>query len=168
MPKGGKRAGAGRPRGALNKRHRVIVDDPSALMPVEWMLAVLRDPEAEQSRRDQMAVQAAPYLHAKLNAIAVSSPNGNGHGGGDINITQIFAVPRGAAVDVRNGTVTIDGASPELASVSPFEGTPPLGLTDQSEPAPIEPRLPVVEMEAAPNVTRLDFERAKRDEPDTA
>ena len=35
-------------------------------MPVEWMLAVLRDPEADQSRRDRMAEIAAPYLHPQL------------------------------------------------------------------------------------------------------
>ena len=52
------------------------MEDPTALMPVEWMLAVLRDPEAEQSRRDEMAKQAAPYLHPRLNAVAVTSTNG--------------------------------------------------------------------------------------------
>jgi hypothetical protein len=76
MPKGGKRAGAGRPRGSLQKRHKVIVEDPTELMPVEWMLAVLRDPEAEQSRRDRMAEVAAPYLHPRLNAVGITSTNG--------------------------------------------------------------------------------------------
>ena len=168
MPKGGKRAGAGRPRGSLNKRHKVVVDDPSALMPMEWMLAVLRDPEAEQSRRDQMAVQAAPYLHAKLNAIAVSSPNGNGHSGGnggDVNI-QIFAVPRGAKV-TRDGTVTtIDGeVLTELPSVEPYAGT--AALTDQSTAAPLEP-LPVIEMPDDGKVVRLDPYRDRDDEPGEA
>jgi len=51
-----------------NKRHVVIVEDPSALMPIDWMLAVLRDPQAEQNRRDQMAALAAPYVHARLSA----------------------------------------------------------------------------------------------------
>ena len=90
MPKGGKRAGAGRPRGSLQKRHKVIVgeENPTALMPVEWMLAVLTDPEAEQSRRDHMAEVAAPYLHPRLNAVGITSTNGNS--GGDINIVQIF------------------------------------------------------------------------------
>ena len=166
MPKGGKRTGAGRPYGSLQKRHKVIVDDPSALMPVEWMLAVLRDPEAEQSRRDQMAVQAAPYLHAKLNAIAVSSTNGNGgNGGGDVNIVQIIAVPRGGRLDPKSGTITIDGELvTEPPNVEPYQPTPPLELTDQTEqPAPIAEPLPVVELEPA-NVTRLDQYKAKRDD----
>ena len=162
MPKGGKRAGAGRPRGALNKRHRVIVDDPSALMPVEWMLAVLRDPECEQSRRDQMAIQAAPYLHPRLNAVATSNVRG-GEASGDVNILQIYAIPRGALID-KSGKVTIDGTVlSELPSITPYEGTP--ALSDQREkPAPIGPseRLPIVEMEPA-NVTRLDQYRDKDD-----
>ena len=101
MPRGGKREGAGRKPGSLQKRHRVVVDDPSALMPIDWMLAVLRDPEAEQSRRDQMAIQAAPYLHPRLaaTAIGVTSTNGGGcgSGGGDTNIVQIISIPRGVS-----------------------------------------------------------------------
>jgi hypothetical protein len=164
MPSGGKRAGAGRKFGSLNKRHKVVVEDPTALLPIDWMLAVLRDPEAEQSRRDQMAVQAAPYLHAKLNAVAVSSTNGNGGGnGGDINLVQIFAVPRGARVDVKDGSVmTIDGEVTELKPIEPYQPTPPLELTDQSEqPAPIEPPLPVLEVDTS-NVTVL----RRRDDDD--
>jgi hypothetical protein len=166
MPKGGKRAGAGRPRGSLQKRHKVIVEDPTALMPVEWMLAVLRDPEAEQSRRDEMAKQAAPYLHPRLNAIAVSSPNGNGHrggNGGDVNI-QIFAVPRGAKV-TQDGTVTsIDGeVLTELLSVEPYAGTP--ALTDQGAELAAAPPDPLSVLElGADNVTRINtFKRNRED-----
>jgi hypothetical protein len=41
-------------------------------MPLDHMLAVLRDPNTEPHRRDQMAVAAAPYCHPKLIATAVS------------------------------------------------------------------------------------------------
>jgi hypothetical protein len=140
MPKGGKRAGAGRPRGSLQKRHnKVIVEDPTALMPVEWMLAVLRDPEAEQSRRDEMAKQAAPYLHPRLNAVGITSTNGNS--GGDINIVQILAVPRGAQVDLKTGTATIDGAAAELSPITPYAATPDfpaLSPPEVEQPAPLE------------------------------
>ena len=110
-----------------------------------------------------MAVQAAPYLHAKLNAIAVSSTNGNG--GGDVNIVQIIAVPRGGRLDPKSGTITIDGELvTEPPNVEPYQPTPPLELTDQTEqPAPIAEPLPVVELEPA-NVTRLDQYKAKRDD----
>ena len=172
MPKGGKRAGAGRPRGSLQKRHKVIVEDPTALMPVEWMLAVLRDPEAEQSRRDEMAKQAAPYLHPRLNAVGITSTNGNS--GGDINIVQIFAVPRGARVDLKTGTATIDGAAAELSPITPYAATPDfpaLSPPEVEQPAPLEPiaAQPIVEVVDDGKVTRLDSLNNKRDEsPGTA
>ena len=112
-----------------------------------------------------MAVQAAPYLHAKLNAIAVSSTNGNGgNGGGDVNIVQIIAVPRGGRLDPKTGMITtIDGAAvSDLPELRPYEPTPPLGLSDQTQPAPIEPPLPIPEVDTA-NVERLDAWR-KRDD----
>ena len=131
MPKGGKRAGAGRPPGSLNKRHKVVVADPSALMPVEWMLAVLRDPECEPQRRDQMAIQAAPYLHPRLAMAGVTSTNIATDHGGDVNIVQIFAVPHGASLDVKSGTISVDGRVLDPTPVEPFAATP--ALTDQSE-----------------------------------
>ena len=112
-----------------------------------------------------MAVQAAPYLHAKLNAIAVSSTNGNGgNGGGDVNIVQIIAVPRGGRLDPKSGTITIDGELvTEPPNVEPYQPTPPLELTDQTEqPAPIEPPLPIPEVDTA-NVERLDAWRKRGD-----
>lgn len=36
------------------------------LMPLEYMLKVMRDPSVDVERRDRMAVVAAPYCHAKL------------------------------------------------------------------------------------------------------
>ena len=171
--RGGKREGAGRPRGSLQKRHKVVVADPTALMPVEWMLAVLRDPEAEQSRRDEMAKQAAPYLHPRLNAVGITSTNGNS--GGDINIVQIFAVPRGARVDLKTGTATIDGAAAELSPITPYAATPDFPALSPPEveqpPAPLEPiaAQPIVEVVDDGKVTRLDSFKNKRDEsPGTA
>lgn len=36
------------------------------LMPLDYMLMVVRDETAAQERRDRMAMAAAPYCHAKL------------------------------------------------------------------------------------------------------
>jgi hypothetical protein len=129
-------------------------------MPVEWMLAVLRDPECEQSRRDQMAIQAAPYLHPRLAAASISTNAGRDfNGGGDINIMQVFAVPHGGRI-ADDGSVVIDGQAVELSCVEPFDPTP--ALSDQREkPAPIEPPLPVHEVDIS-NVTVL---RRRDDEP---
>jgi hypothetical protein len=161
MPKGGRREGAGRKPGSLQKRHKVVVEDPTGLMPVEWMLAVLRDPECEQSRRDQMAIQAAPYLHPRLAAASITT-NGNGrdyNGGGDINIVQIYAVPHGGRI-ADDGSITIDGGPvTELSSVEPYPSTP--ALTDQREmPAPVAEPLPVIEVDTT-NVTPM----RRREEP---
>jgi hypothetical protein len=35
-------------------------------MPLDYMLAVIRDPAAGVSRRDRMAIAAAPYCHARI------------------------------------------------------------------------------------------------------
>jgi hypothetical protein len=170
MPPGGRREGAGRPRGSLNKRHQVTAEQigHDGYLPLEYMLALMRDERTEASRRDAMAIQAASFCHPRLNAVATSNANGNGPNG-DINIVQIIAVPRGGRLDPKSGTIVVDGELvTEPPTISPHEGTPAL-LTDETQTsAPIEPpeHLPIVEMEPAQNVTRLDFERAKREDPE--
>ena len=68
--RGGKRPGAGRPKGAATQRTREIADRVAAegVLPLEYMLGVMRDPAAEPSRRDDMAKAAAPYLHPRLSS----------------------------------------------------------------------------------------------------
>jgi hypothetical protein len=41
----------------------------TGILPLAYMLSVMRDPDADQKRRDAMAMAAAPYLHPKLSAI---------------------------------------------------------------------------------------------------
>jgi hypothetical protein len=36
------------------------------ILPLDYMLSVIRDPNASQSRRDKMAIRAAPYCHPRL------------------------------------------------------------------------------------------------------
>jgi hypothetical protein len=71
MPSGGKRRGAGRPKGA---RNRVKVEAFRAAaatgeLPVEYLLRIMRDPDAGWQRQDAAAAAAAPYLHPKLSSI---------------------------------------------------------------------------------------------------
>jgi hypothetical protein len=47
--------------------------------PLEYMLAVFRDPTADLRRRDSMAQAAAPYIHARLALTAVSIEDRTGH-----------------------------------------------------------------------------------------
>jgi hypothetical protein len=37
--------------------------------PLQYMLSVMRDPEASPARRDAMAIAAAPYVHSKLTQV---------------------------------------------------------------------------------------------------
>jgi hypothetical protein len=36
------------------------------IMPLDYMLSVIRDPTATQERRDRMAIAAAPFCHPRL------------------------------------------------------------------------------------------------------
>jgi hypothetical protein len=65
MLRGGKRPGAGRPKGSKNKNTVAIQAAKTGELPLDYMLRVMRDKAADKDRRDEMAKAAAPYLHAK-------------------------------------------------------------------------------------------------------
>jgi hypothetical protein len=68
---GGRRAGAGRKAGSATRKTQEIVAAAMAegLTPLEYMLAVLRDPAVAPERRDDMAKACAPYIHPRLSSI---------------------------------------------------------------------------------------------------
>jgi hypothetical protein len=39
------------------------------ILPLDYMLSVIRDPNASQSRRDKMAIAAAPYCHPRMTEV---------------------------------------------------------------------------------------------------
>jgi hypothetical protein len=72
---GGKREGAGRPFGSINHKARKLIVEAELtgqIMPLDLLLAVVRDPEAPRRERLQAAAIAAPYCHPKLTAHVVS------------------------------------------------------------------------------------------------
>ena len=74
--RGGARPGAGRKKGSLN---RATAEARAAAaktgeMPLDYMLRVMRDPKASNTRRDEMARTAAPYLHPKVVATEFVPP----------------------------------------------------------------------------------------------
>lgn len=79
MALGGKRPGAGRPKGSRNKRtiKQAKAAQESGLTPLEYMLAVLRDETQDQSVRLDAANKAAPYIHAKLASVDHKSSDGS-------------------------------------------------------------------------------------------
>lgn len=78
MPSGGKREGAGRKAGSVTKRTREVADRAMSegLTPLEYMLGILRDVNAEPGRRDWAAEKAAPYVHPKLAAVEHTGKDG--------------------------------------------------------------------------------------------
>lgn len=74
--KGGARPGAGRKAGGTNKRTAELVNTAKAsgIMPLDYLLGIMRNVKQEENIRLDAAKAAAPYLHAKLSSIEV---NGN-------------------------------------------------------------------------------------------
>ncbi len=58
----------GRPKGSINKttEARLVASRQSGLMPLDYMLQVLRDETADIRRREWASNAAAPYLHSRL------------------------------------------------------------------------------------------------------
>jgi len=64
---GGARPGAGRPKGSVSKRHveMLAAAVSEGITPVEYMLKVLRDENADAKARAWAAEKAAPYIHPR-------------------------------------------------------------------------------------------------------
>ena len=75
---GGKRPGAGRPKGARNRRATALIAEAERtgqLLPIDYLLSVMRDPDAEPRDRMSAAGMAAPYCHPRLTVMqAFSDP----------------------------------------------------------------------------------------------
>lgn len=67
-----------RPKGALNHRSSVNYRKAAStgVLPLDYLLAVMRDESVEDERRDKAANAAAPYLHAKLASVDLSNKDG--------------------------------------------------------------------------------------------
>lgn len=97
--RGGKRTGAGRPKGAASKKTREIADKAAegGITPLEFMLWVMRQDytgggddrsiQAHFELRFEAAKAAAPYIHPKLQAVEHT-----GQGGGPVQLAAILQV----------------------------------------------------------------------------
>ena len=78
MARGGARPGAGRPRKEAGSvpavKNEAAARRPrkslGGLSPLEYMLGVMNDDEVDATRRDRMAMAAAPYVHARASDVA--------------------------------------------------------------------------------------------------
>ena len=90
MPRGGKRAGAGRKPGAATERTRAIANRAAVegITPLEVMLNAMRQYVAEGETEKAVAVarDAAPYCHARL---ASTTIKGDGSSVLNINVVTI-------------------------------------------------------------------------------
>jgi len=68
---GGSRNGSGRPKGGISFRTRAVLEAAASggEMPIAYMLRVMRDENAPDARRDDMARAAAAYLHSKSSVV---------------------------------------------------------------------------------------------------
>jgi len=61
----------------IDLRPVAVVDDrldlPPDALPLDYMLAVMRDPSASEARRDRMAIAAAKFCHPQISFIADQS-----------------------------------------------------------------------------------------------
>ena len=73
MSHGGKRVGAGRKPGGINRFSRDLLEKAAqgGQLPVDYMLEVMRDQSLDTRPRIDAAKAVAPYLHQKLSAISV-------------------------------------------------------------------------------------------------
>jgi hypothetical protein len=74
VPRGGKRNGSGRKKGAATKKTRAIADRQSAsgkIMPLDVMMDAMRDLYDAGNRvaAAEVARHAAPYCHARLSSV---------------------------------------------------------------------------------------------------
>ncbi|NIW47065.1 MAG: hypothetical protein GWN30_20645 [Gammaproteobacteria bacterium] len=80
MSHGGKRKGAGRPKGSTNKLTAEQVEAvQQGQSPLEYLLSVMRDREREDKDRIDAAKAAAPFVHAKLSSVEMNARVGFDH-----------------------------------------------------------------------------------------
>jgi hypothetical protein len=61
----------GRQKGVRNRAtaEARAAAEATGILPLDYMLSVMRDDKVEPKRRDAMAMAAAPYVHPKLSAV---------------------------------------------------------------------------------------------------
>jgi hypothetical protein len=85
VARGGARPGAGRKAGGANRVTQEAVEaaQSGGVMPLDFLLQIMRDDGADESKRIDCAKAAAQYLHPKLNAIDLNA---------DVNVKTIGEV----------------------------------------------------------------------------
>lgn len=72
---GGARPGAGRKPGAPNKKTAELLETARSegIMPLDYLLSIMRNSEQKEDVRMDAAKAAAPYLHPKLSSVEMNA-----------------------------------------------------------------------------------------------
>ena len=119
MPKGGARPGAGRPKGSKNHRRQVRIPAKTienGVLPLDYMLAMMRDDQIEPQRRDNGNSMRAVHSSAPRRRAAGEHPWSRHRGGGAAAV-NIVSIPRGGRIDPKTGVVTAE----EIVPIKPFQ-----------------------------------------------
>lgn len=100
----GKKTG-GRKKGVRNRAGVAKAEAVAAsgLTPLDYLLFVMRDPQAEAQARQDAAKAAAPYVHPRLSAIEHTGRDGGPIQTEDVNIARDHLSSRIASVSTRVG-----------------------------------------------------------------
>ena len=79
MARGGRREGAGRKPGSVSKLEAEARKKAreGGMMPLDYLLAIMREDKQDPRSRLDAAKAAAPYCHARLSSTELSGPNGS-------------------------------------------------------------------------------------------
>lgn len=77
MAHGGARPGAGKPKGSVAKTDAKARQKAAegGITPLEYLLQIMRDEDQPQEERKDAAKAAAPYVHARLASVDMTSKN---------------------------------------------------------------------------------------------
>ena len=86
----------GRQKGARNRATTEARAAAAAtgILPLDYMLEIMRETNADPKRRDAMATAAAPYLHPKLSAVEPKPDKAEASEDRHIRVTFVRAPPQ--------------------------------------------------------------------------
>jgi len=101
MPRGGKRPGAGRPKGSLGAMTERVLELFAELSfdPLRELVAMYHNPETDRRTKVRIAIELAQFVAPKLKAIDVQTANNPGI---VVNIVQYTPQPRIIKVDAQS------------------------------------------------------------------
>jgi hypothetical protein len=102
---GGKREGAGRPKGVGHKRNQEVLEKALSvgITPLEVMLMAMKDSydKGELKEASNFAKDAAPYCHAKLQSTVVKNAEGETFRTSALNVGKLS---ESALLEILNAT----------------------------------------------------------------